>query len=142
MPTQLKHTDIGLHLGLSLPLIALLGAALAGCGQAESPATVSRNVASAEQHAEAKTDRASDKESRDVAKAQQRVDDKVIDRNNVAAADSYKVALARADGDHDVAKQKCKALAGDAQSHCKQQADADYDAAKANAKATEVSRKR
>jgi len=142
MPTQLKHPDIGLHLGLSLPVIALLAVGLAGCGQAESPATVSKNIASAQQRAETKTDRASNKESRDVAKAQQGVDDKVLDRNNVAAADSYKVALAQADGDHDVAIQKCKALAGDAQSHCKQQADADYDAAKANAKETEVSRKR
>jgi hypothetical protein len=133
---------MGSHLGVSLPVVVLLAAVLAGCGRAESPATVSKNVAAAQQRAESKADRASDKESRDVAKAQQHVEDKVVDRNNVAAADSYKVNVAQADGDHDVAIQKCKALAGDAQDRCKQQADANYDAAKANAKATEVSRQR
>jgi hypothetical protein len=53
--------------------------------------------------------------------------------------DSYDVAVARADGDHKIAVQKCDTLEGHDQKVCKDQADADYDAAKANAKATKVS---
>ena len=141
MSKQLKHLTIGYQLGASLPLV-LLAALLTGCQQAESPSTVSNHVAAAEQREQAKTERAEDKASRDVGKAQQRVEEKAVDRNNVAAEDAYKVAMARADGEHDVALQKCKALSGDAQRRCKDQADADYDATKANAKSVEVSRTR
>jgi hypothetical protein len=49
--------------------------------------------------------------------------------------------LARAEGNHKVALEKCNAVSGDAQSKCKDMAGADYDAAKANAKASEVSTK-
>src|SRR5581483_715426 len=114
--------------GASLPLVTLLATVLVGCQRAEPPSTVGRDVAAAEQREEAKTQRAEDKASQDVGKAQERVEEKAVDRNNVAAEDAYKVAMAKADGDHDVAVQKCKALAGDAQRRCKDQADADYDA--------------
>jgi len=113
----------------------------AGCQRAEPPSTVGKDVAAAEQKAASRTERARENADRDVANAQQKVDQKAVDRNNVAAEDSYKIAMARADGAHDVALQQCKGLSGDAQRHCKDQADADYDAAKANAKALEVSRK-
>jgi hypothetical protein len=46
--------------------------------------------------------------------------------------------MAKAEGGHEVALAKCKAMSGDAQSKCKDVADADYAAAKANFKATEV----
>ena len=49
--------------------------------------------------------------------------------------------LAKAEGAHKVALEKCKAMSGDAQSKCKDVADADYAAAKANSKATEVAAK-
>jgi hypothetical protein len=142
MLQPLKRSYSGVRVGVSLSLVALATAVLVGCGQAEPPASVGKDVAAAQQRAEAKTERAADRASQDVAKEQRSVDDKVIKRDNVAAEDEYKIALARADGNHDVALQKCKALAGDAQSRCKQQADADYDAAKANSKALEVSRTR
>jgi hypothetical protein len=141
MSRQLKHSG-SRYLSASLSAVLLLAAVTTGCQRAESPSTVGKDVAAAEQRAEAKTQRAEDNASRDVGKAQQRVQQKAIDRNNVAAEDGYKVAMARADGQHDIALQKCKALAGDAQRHCKQQADADYEASKANAKASEVSRTR
>jgi hypothetical protein len=65
-----------------------------------------------------------DAASRDIAAA-----------NNAAAG---KVALATADGNHQVAIQKCETLQGHDQQVCKDQADADYEAAKANAKAAKV----
>jgi hypothetical protein len=141
MSKQLKHRSIGYHLGASLPLV-LIAALLTGCQQAESPSTVGKDVAAAEQREQAKTERAQDKAAQDVGKAEQRVEEKAVDRNNVAAEDAYKVAMARADGEHDVALEKCKALAGDTQRRCKDQADADYEAIKANAKSLEVSRTR
>lgn len=126
--------------GVSALIAVLAACALVGCGSAESPATVSKNVANAEQKEASHTDRALNDESRDITKAQQHVDDQAVKRDDVAAKDSYKVALAKADGDHDVAVQECKALSGDAQRRCEKQADANYDAAKANAKALETSR--
>lgn len=128
---------------IAMPLAAaVLGAVmLVGCERAESPSTVAKDVAAAEQKAAARTQREHADAVRDVEHAQQKVDDQALARNNVAAEDSYKVAMVRADGAHDVAIQQCKALSGDAQRHCKSQADADYEAAKANAKALEVARK-
>ena len=128
------------QIGISLSLAFLATVIVAGCQRAEPPSTVNRDVTTAEQKADSRTQRARADAERDVANAQEKVDAKALDRNNVAAKDSYKVAMVKADGAHDVALQQCKALSGDAQKHCKDQADADYDAAKANAKSLEVSR--
>jgi hypothetical protein len=49
--------------------------------------------------------------------------------------DAYEVAVARADGDHKIAIQKCDALEGHNQKICKEQADADYEVEKSDAKA-------
>jgi len=49
--------------------------------------------------------------------------------------------MAKADGNHKIALEKCNVLSGDAQSKCKDVADADYTAAKANAKAAETTQK-
>jgi hypothetical protein len=81
--------------------------------------------------AEAQTDA-----SKDVSTAAAKVDEKKRDLNNVSATAAYDVAIAKADGNHKTALDKCAALSGDAQTKCKDQADADYEAAKA----TEVSR--
>jgi hypothetical protein len=79
--------------------------------------------------------------SKDDVSATDKVEDKNKDLNNVEATGAYEVALARAEGNHKVALEKCNAVSGDAQSRCKDMASADYDAAKANAKASEVSAK-
>jgi|SRR5579862_7408509 len=128
------------QIGTSWSLAFLATVIVAGCQRAEPPSTVNRDVTTAEQKADSRIQHARADAERDVANAQEKVDAKAIDRNNVAAKDSYKVAMVKADGAHDVALQQCKALSGDAQKHCKDQADADYDAAKANAKSLEVSR--
>jgi hypothetical protein len=129
-------------MGASLPLAAVLAVVVVGCQRSEAPSSVARDVHSAEQREQSRTERAEQSASQDVGKAQQRVEEKAVDRDNAAAKVEYTVAMAKADGEHDVATRRCKALAGDAQSHCRQQADADYDATKANAKAQEVSRLR
>jgi hypothetical protein len=50
------------------------------------------------------------------------------------------VAVAQADGDHNVAIQQCLALTGEAQKSCKERADADYDEAKTHANVTRFSK--
>ncbi len=42
-------------------------------------------------------------------------------------------AMAKAEGDHKVAIERCEAMAGDQQKACKEEADAQYEAAKAAA---------
>jgi hypothetical protein len=99
-------------------LVAL--GSLTACNNAKSPDAAARDVAAA-------NDAAANK----VADAQR-------DAQKDMSADAYKVALAKADGDHQVAIQKCDTLQGHDQQVCKDQADADYEAAKANAKAAKV----
>ena len=77
----------------------------------------------------------------DLAKAADKVDDKVVDFNNAAAKDAYNLAVAKADGDRKVALANCLSLGGDAQKSCKDQAEADFGAARANAKAAALSLK-
>jgi hypothetical protein len=117
-------------------MIAFCAVALAaGCNNAKSPDAVATDVAAAQakrasEVADARTDAA-----KDTGKAEAKVDDKTVDLNNASAKGAYDVAMAQADGDHQVAVQRCSALSGDAQKACKDQADAKYDLAKANAKA-------
>jgi hypothetical protein len=93
---------------------------LAGCNHAKSPETAAKDIAAANTSA-----------AKEVSDAQR-------DRQKDMSADTYDVTVARADGDHKVAIQKCETLQGHDQQLCKDQADADYEAAKANAKATKV----
>jgi hypothetical protein len=50
------------------------------------------------------------------------------------------VAVAQADGEHNVAIQQCLALTGEAQKSCKERADAGYDQAKTRANVTRLSK--
>jgi len=93
---------------------------LAACNNAKSPDAASRDIAAA-----------NDSAANKVADAQR-------DAQKDMSSDAYKVALAKADGDHQVATQKCETLQGHDQQVCKDQADAEYEAAKANAKAAKV----
>jgi hypothetical protein len=63
--------------------------------------------------------------SKDNVSATDKVNDKSKDLNNVEAKGAYDVALARAEGNHKVAVEKCNAVSGDAQSKCKDMAAAD-----------------
>ena len=99
-------------------LVAL--GSLTACDSARSPDTAARDIAAA-------NDAAANK----IADAQR-------DAQKDMSGDAYKIALAKADGDHQVAIQKCETMQGHDQQVCKDQADADYEAAKANAKAAKV----
>jgi hypothetical protein len=119
--------------------IAMLVLVAAGCDSAKSPDTVAKDVAAAEQKAATELANSEKAAEKDLSKAADQVDDKLLAFNNAAAKDAYNLAVAKADGDRKVALANCLALAGDAQKACKDQAEADYGAAKANAKAAAVS---
>jgi hypothetical protein len=111
----------------------------AGCDSAKSPETVSKDVAAAQQKAATEIANSEKAAEKDLNKAADKVDDKLVAFNNAAAQDAYNLVIAKADGDKKVALANCLALGGDAQKACKDQAEADYTAAKANAKAAALS---
>src|ERR1700693_298572 len=122
-------------------LSVLTVAVLAGCNDAKSPDAVTNDVAAEQQKAAKNLADVRKDASKDNASATDKVDDKSKDLNNVEATGAYDVALARAEGNDKVAREKCTARCGYARSKCKDMADSDYNAAKANAKALEVSTK-
>ena len=115
---------------------------ITGCNSPKSPDAVAKDTAAAEQKASTEVANSEKDASKDLGKAADKVDDKLVDFNNTAAKDAYKLAVAKADGDRKVALANCSAASGDAQKACKDQADADYHAAVADAKATAESEKR
>ena len=121
--------------------IAIAVLLIAGCDGAKSPETVAKDVAKAEQKAATEVANSEKAAEKDLNKAAGKVDDKLTDFNNAAAKDAYNLAVAKADGDRNVALANCLALGGDAQKTCKKQAEADYGAAKATAKADALSLK-
>jgi hypothetical protein len=118
-----------------LTAISLAVLLAAGCDSAKSPDTVAKDVAAAEQKAATEVANSEKAAEKDLNKAAEKVDDKLVAFNNAAAKDAYDLAVAKADGDRKVALANCLSLGGDAQKACKDQAEADYGAAKANAKA-------
>jgi hypothetical protein len=122
--------------------IAMSVVLINGCNSPKSPDAVAKDVAAAEQKASAEVANSEKDASKDLGKAADKVDDKLVDLNNAAAKDAYNLAVAKADGDRKVALANCSAASGDAQKACKDQADADYHAAVADAKAASQSEKR
>jgi hypothetical protein len=121
---------------LFVSVVALFAVVLAsGCNNPKSPDAVASDVAAAQTKRAAEVADAKQDAAKDTGNAEAKVDDKTVDLNNASAKGAYDVAMAQADGDHQVAVQRCDALSGDAQKACKDQADAKYDLAKANAKA-------
>jgi hypothetical protein len=121
---------------LFVSVVAVFAVALvSGCNNPKSPDAVANDVAAAQAKRATEVADAKQEAAKDTGKAEAKVDDKTVDLNNASAKGAYDVAMAQADGDHQVATQKCDALSGDAQKACKDQADAKYDLAKANAKA-------
>jgi hypothetical protein len=121
--------------------IAMSVLVFTGCNNAKSPDAVAKDVTVAEQKASTEVANSEKDAGKDIGKAAEKVDDKLVDLNNAAAKDAYNITIAKADGDRKVALANCQALNGDAQKACKDQADADYTAAKANAKAVALSDK-
>lgn len=125
---------------LLLPMIGILTAALAcGCNSAKSPAATAIDVAAARQQASTEVADARKDAAKNVDSAVANADSSSKDRNDVGARSAYDVAVAQADGDHNVAIQQCLALTGEAQKSCKERADAAYDQAKTHANVTRLS---
>ena len=124
-----------------LPMIGILTAALAcGCNSAKSPAAVATDVAAARQQASTELTDARKDAAKNVDNAAANADGPSKDLNEVGARSAYDVAVAQADGDHNVAIQQCLALTGAAQKSCKERADAGYDQAKTQANVTRLSK--
>jgi uncharacterized cupredoxin-like copper-binding protein len=122
---------------LLLPMIGILTTALAcGCNSAKSPAAVAIDVAAARQQASTEVTDA----TKNVDSAAANAESSSKDLNDVGARTAYDVAVAQADGDHNVAIQQCLALTGEAQKSCKERADAGYDQAKTHANVTRLSK--
>jgi hypothetical protein len=117
-------------------VIAML-ALTAGCSNSgESQSEAANDVASARQDASQAVTQARQDAATDNNSAAKDVDAKQMKLNSVAAQGAYDVEIAKAEGDHKIATEKCGMLSSDALKACTSQADADYDAAKARAKAT------
>jgi hypothetical protein len=126
---------------LLLPMIGILTTALAcGCNGAKSPAAVATDVAAARQQASTEVTDARKDAAKNVDSAAANADGSSKDVNEVGARTEYDVAVAQADGDHNVAIQQCLALTGEAQKSCKDRADGGYDQAKTHANVTRLSK--
>jgi membrane-bound lytic murein transglycosylase B len=126
---------------LLLPMIGILTAALAcGCNSAKSPAAVATDVAAARQQASAEVTDARKDAANNVDNAAAKTDGSSKELSDVGAKSAYDVAVAQADGDHNVAIQQCLALTGEAQKSCKERADSAYEQAKTHANVIRLSK--
>ena len=124
-----------------LPMLGILTTALAcGCNSAKSPAAVATDVAEARQQASIEVTNARKDAAKNVDSAASNADSSSKELNDVDAKTAYDVAVAQADGEHNVAIQQCLALTGEAQKSCKERADAGYDQAKTRANVTRLSK--
>lgn len=128
-----------------LPGTALMGVLLlmlvAGCHRKPpEPQATQSDVEAAQGEARREVDQARIEAGKDVKSA---VKTMGADSKNVGAAKltgAYDIAMARADGDHKVALEKCLTLPPPQQPSCSAQADLDYATARTNAKASRVPR--
>ena len=122
-------------------MLGILTTALAcGCNSAKSPAAVATDVAEARQQASIEVTNARKDAAKNVDSAASNADSSSKELNDVDAKTAYDVAVAQADGEHNVAIQQCLALTGEAQKSCKERADAGYDQAKTRANVTRLSK--
>src|SRR5258708_40261949 len=115
--------------------IAMAFLMAAGCDSAKSPDTVEKKVAAAEQKAATEVANSEKAAEKDLNKAAENVDDKLITFNNAAAQDAYNLAVAKADGDRKIALANCLSAGGNPQKTCKEQGDAEFCAGNPKTKA-------
>lgn len=108
----------------TLLFASVLALTLTGCNTAESPGEVARDVNEARQDAAQDINDAERDAAQDTPAERRMMADAGTD------ADSRQVAIARAEGEHKIAIEKCEALSGQAQESCKDQADAKLEAEK------------
>ena len=119
-----------------MPIFVTAALALAGCNKSKSPEDVSKDVANAEQKASDEVTKSQHLAQRALDKSYDKVNDQEIHFSNDAIHETYKVNMAKADGNRKVALATCESQSGDAQKACKDQAETDYKTARANAKAS------
>jgi hypothetical protein len=98
-------------------------AALYGCTSSESPQANARDVAAARDYAAAEQADATRRAARRIGNAMEQVQ-----------RGKYDVEMSQADGNHQIAIQKCEVLSGAQHKACLAQADADYEMLKSIAK--------
>lgn len=114
-----------------------LSASTMACNRAKDTAEVRKDVAAARQEANEEVTVARGTAAKETAEAQRSVAEETKDLSAVERKAAEKVtdanrdvAMARIEGEHKVAREKCLALAGDAQSACVTSADAEFEMAK------------
>lgn len=100
---------------LTMLMAGAFAVSLGACNKAENPAETRADVADAQADA-----------TENVAEAQ-------ADANENVMESQEETALAKAEGEHKIATERCEAMPGDQQQTCKDEADATYEAAKAAA---------
>jgi hypothetical protein len=100
---------------LTMLMAGAFAVSLGACNKAEDPAETQADVAEAQSEA-----------TEDVAEAQ-------TDMSQDTMENQEDTALAKAEGDHKVATERCEALPAEQQQACKDEADAALEAAKAAA---------
>jgi len=126
----------------TLVLVGILTVTLlGGCHEAKAPAPVtSQDIEATQREAAREVAEARIEAAKDIKSAAKvsGADPKVVTDAKVVG--SYDVTMAKADGDHKVATEKCLTLPTDQQAACKAQADADYESNKATAKAARLAK--
>jgi predicted small lipoprotein YifL len=123
----------------STAAVAVILGVLGGCHQKAPPTATAADVAAAQQEAQHEVEQAKLEAKKDI-KSETKImgaDSKGVARARVTGA--FDIAMAHADGDRQVAIQKCLMLEPSAQQSCKDNAEADYQAAAAKAKANRAS---
>lgn len=117
-----------------LSVAFLIGLIASGCDSAKSPGTVTKDVNSAAQSADAKSANAEQKAQERIADAQGDVAKEQREEKHVAAVQDESVAKTDAEGRRNIDLAKCEAFSGAKQRACKDRANAAYDTAVAQAK--------
>jgi hypothetical protein len=115
-------------------LFVMLGIC-SGCHQKPAPVSTAADVAAAQQEAQREIDQAKVEAKNDVRSATKIMGPESKDVARARVTGAFDIAMARIDGDHKVATEKCMTLPPPAQQPCKDKVDIDYQSAVAKAKA-------
>lgn len=113
---------------------------LAACHSHKPPPTTAQDVEAASQEAQHAVEQARAEATKDVKSAIKTGGGNPREVALAKATAAYDIAMIKAEGDHNVATEKCQTLQPSMLQACKDQADAAYETAKATAKATRMAR--
>jgi hypothetical protein len=113
---------------------------IAACHSDKAPPVTAQDVEATQQAAQRQMDEARLEAKKDIKSAAKTGGGNPRDIALAKATAVYDVAMVKAEGDHQVAAEKCQTLPVAMIQPCKEQADAAYDTAKATAKAARTAR--